>query len=223
MEVGDRMLRSRLALIVSLALSFGSLGFFAVSSLGGFNATVSNTSNSVSSATILLQEGQGATTCLSTAADSITTNSNNCTTISLFGSVANAVPGSTSETATTVTFKNIGTAGASTFTLTPGTCVQSDNSATTPYYVSDTAFCVKIDITIGDSTQCFYPVSTSPCAAPTSTDTLTTLTTNGALSLGALASGATDTVTITVELDSSATNADQGLTATQPLTWEIAQ
>ncbi len=213
----------RLSLLLILALTMGSLGFVGVSSFGGFNATVANTANTISSATILLSEAQGSTTCLSTSTDSITSNSNNCTTLSLFGSVTNAVPGSTSETATTVTFKNTGTAGASTFTMTPGACTQSDNTATAPYYGSDTSFCSKIDITIGDSTQCFYPVSTSPCAAPTSTDTLATLATNGAVTLPALASGASQTVTITVELDSSATNADMGLTASEPLTWEIAQ
>ena len=213
----------RLSLLLILALTMGSLGFVGVSSFGGFNATVANTANTISSATILLSEAQGTTTCLSTSTNSITSNQNNCTTISLFGSVTNAVPGSTSETATTVTFKNTGTAGASTFTMTPGSCTQSDNTVTAPYYGSDTSFCSKIDITIGDATQCFYPVSTSPCVAPTSTDTLSTLTTNGAVTLPALASGASQTVTITVELDSSATNADMGLTASEPLTWEIAQ
>ena len=38
-----------------------------------------------------------------------------------------------------------------------------------------------------------------------------------------LAAGPTATYVITVELDPGATNADQGLTATIPLTWSITQ
>jgi hypothetical protein len=41
--------------------------------------------------------------------------------------------------------------------------------------------------------------------------------------LSNLAAGATSTYVITVQLDSSATNADQGLTATLLLTWGLSQ
>ena len=39
--------------------------------------------------------------------------------------------------------------------------------------------------------------------------------------MSTLAAGASASYVITVQLDSSATNADQGLTATIPLTWSI--
>ena len=41
--------------------------------------------------------------------------------------------------------------------------------------------------------------------------------------LSALAAGGSATYVITVQLDATATNADQGLTATIPLTWSITQ
>jgi hypothetical protein len=41
--------------------------------------------------------------------------------------------------------------------------------------------------------------------------------------LTALAPGASATYVITVQLDGGATNGDQGLTATIPLTWSITQ
>ena len=45
----------------------------------------------------------------------------------------------------------------------------------------------------------------------------------GWISLSPLAAGASATYVISVELDPGATNADQGLTATIPLTWSITQ
>jgi hypothetical protein len=41
--------------------------------------------------------------------------------------------------------------------------------------------------------------------------------------MSTLAAGATATYKVSVQLDSSATNANQGLAATVPLTWSIAQ
>ncbi len=79
-------------------------------------------------------------------------------------------------------------------------------------------------MTIGNGTVCYYPVSASPCAAPTSANTLTSLNTNGAVTItGGLNAGASSTVIVTTKLDSTATNADQGLQATQGFTWTINQ
>ena len=56
------------------------------------------------------------------------------------------------------------------------------------------------------------------------TFTLATLATNGAVTLATnVASQASETILINVALDPSASNADQGLTATLPLTWSEAQ
>jgi hypothetical protein len=47
-------------------------------------------------------------------------------------------------------------------------------------------------------------------------------TTFNAVPLSTLAAGASATYVVTVALDSSATNIDQGLTATESFTWSIS-
>ena len=194
--------------------------------LGGFTATVTNSGAGFASGTIVLSEGQGATTCLSTSTDVITSNSTPCTTINLFGT-GNAVPGTSNATA--LAFKNLGSVNASTFTLTPTACTAAANTATSPYSGSDTTgFCGKVDVTIENTTNaaapvCVYPVETGACPAPSSSDTLASLGSGSPVSLGALAASGTDNFTITTELDNSATNADQGLAATESVTWELSQ
>lgn len=219
--------RSLLVILIGAvaSLALASATMFA---LGGFTATIANTGPGFASGTVVLQEAVGGSsaTCLSTAADQITTNSNNCTTINLFGT-GNADPGTTNTA--TLTMTNVGTINASTFTLTPGTCTAAANTATAPYYGSDTSgFCGLVDVTIENTTTsgsptCVYPAGTGACPAPSSSYTLKTLAANGALSLGSLAAGSSDTFVITSELDPSATNADQGLAATASATWELSQ
>lgn len=219
--------RSLLVILIGAvaSLALASATMFA---LGGFTATIANTGPGFASGTVVLQEAVGgsATTCFSTTTNQITTNSNNCTTINLFGT-GNADPGTTN--AATVTLTNVGTINASTFTLTPGACTAAANTATAPYYGSDTTgFCGLVDVTIENTTTagsptCVYPATTGACPAPSSTYTLKTLAANGPVSLGSLAAGSADTFVITSELDPSATNADQGLAATANATWELSQ
>jgi hypothetical protein len=196
--------------------------------LANFNATVVNTSNTFVSGTIALKETSGATTCLSTGAGVVTdTNSFSCSTIDKFGGAGNPnqKPGGTALS-TVVTVKNDGTLSASTFTLTPGSCT---TTATGAYHGSNTAgFCGKINVTIEDDTgaaACIFPAGAGACAAPSSSNTLASLVSGGAITLnsGSLAAGASRTYTFKVQLDASAVNDMQGLTATLPLTWNIAQ
>ncbi|MHB1717692.1 MAG: hypothetical protein ACYCV5_10255, partial [Acidimicrobiales bacterium] len=71
--------------------------------------------------------------------------------------------------------------------------------------------------------SCVYPAGTGACPALSSTYTLATLAGHAALSGTGLGAGATGSYTVSLELDPSATNADQGLTATVPLTWLLSQ
>jgi hypothetical protein len=48
-------------------------------------------------------------------------------------------------------------------------------------------------------------------------------TTFSAVPLSALTAGSSATYVVTAQLDTSATNADQGLTATVPFAWSISQ
>jgi len=188
----------------------------------GFTASINNSNNSVGSGTLLLSETQGATTCLSSAAGTVTVaNAGTCATINKFGGSTTAVPG-TSYTSTVV-IKNTGTLPATTFTLTPAGCTASANGAVNG---TDTAgFCGKVNITIADTTgtaTCVLPASATACAAPSSTTTLASIGTTPIALAVPLAPNATRTFTFTVQIDNSATNAHQGLAASEALLWSIA-
>lgn len=212
------------ALIVTGIAATAVLAASVSGTLSGFTASINNTANSVASGTLLLQENQGATTCLSTAGFAIGANAGTCATINKYGGSVVAVPGTTSSS--TVTLKNIGTAPASTFTLTAGACAAAANAAATPYAGTDTAgFCSKVDVTIEDDTgaaTCIVPAAVGACTAPTSASTLTTLATASPVTLTTLAAGVSRTYKFTVMIDGSATNADQGLQASQSLTWLLS-
>ena len=95
---------------------------------------------------------------------------------------------------------------------------------------TDASFCGKVDVTIANTTtgatdKCVYPTQAAACPALSNTYTLATLAnqTFNTTPMSALAAGASATYVVSVQLDSSATNADQGLTATLPFTWAINQ
>jgi hypothetical protein len=92
-------------------------------------------------------------------------------------------------------------------------------------------YCATVDVTIGNTTpgaidKCVFPLATvASCPAPNPSGTLASLASRTLRdpALSTLAVGASATYSITVRLDRSATNADQGLTASLPLTWNINQ
>jgi hypothetical protein len=203
--------------------------------LGGFSGTISNASNTFSSGTVQLNEGVGATTCFSTGTGtggSVTaSNTGTCSTINDLGDKLDQVAGGTAAI-TTITMTNVGNVATSLTSLVAGACSAAAASDNGGYTGSDTtSFCDKVDVTIGNTTtgavdKCVFPtVTTAACAAPSSGGTLATLASQTLSSPGmsSLAAGTTSTYVVTVQLDSSATNADQGLTASLPLTWGISQ
>lgn len=223
-----KQLKSRTAIVAALSGLIGAsmLSVSAIGGLGAFNATVTNNANTGTAGTIVLTEANSATTCLSTGhATAMVNNSQNCTPINLFANMTNVVPGATA-TSTTVTMKNVGNVNAGSFTLTPAsTCTVSDSPNTTYFGSDTTGFCGKVDVTIQQGSTCIYPAAATgtACTAPTSTDTLATLAAKGPIALTTLTAGGSQTYTITTALDSSATNADQGLQAALPMSWELAQ
>jgi hypothetical protein len=226
-----------LAVATPLALTVTASGLLAtgvVGSLSGFSASITNSSSQFSAGTVVLSENQSSTTCLSTGSGSgsgsttvSSANANTTCPISLFGSITNASQG-TSTTAS-VTVENLGTINASALDLTPSSCTASANSATSPYSGADTSgFCGLVDVTIYNGSKCVYPAGAGACPALAHTYTLATLAAAGALtgigsSSGGLSAGASQTFTFSLELDSTATNADQGLTASEPLVWNLNQ
>ena len=208
-------------LVVGVAAAAG-VALTTMDALGAFNATITQ-NGTLTSGTIVLKEVGSSNTCYSAGVASggiLNNNSYSCTTIDTFGAPTAQLPGGTAN-AQTLTFTNVGSSNASTFTVTPGTCTAAGNGT---YYGSDTSgFCGKVDITIGNGASvCYYPAQLSACPALSNTYNLSTLT--SALTIGSgLAAAASDTIVVNTKLDTTATNADQGLEATQGFTFTISQ
>jgi hypothetical protein len=118
--------------------------------------------------------------------------------------------------------------------LVAGACTAAAASDSATYVGADlagNAFCGKVDVTIANTTtgatdKCVYPTQTTVCPALSNTYNLTSLATAGTFTttpMSALAAAGTATYVVSVQLDPTATNADQGLTATMPFTWSIGQ
>jgi len=219
------------SLLATAILSTAAL----TSSLGGFSAVVANQDGQAGSGTLLLTEGVGSTTCISTGtgtsnSSSVSTNANLTCPAEIFGTNGtNLEPGGTATSAT-LTLSNPGTIAGSTLTLTPGTCSVTDNTdpggiANTYFGTAGSAFCNELDITIesgsGSTASCIFPeASSTPCGPPSAAGTLGDLATT---TLPGIAAGGSATYTLSLALDSSATNSDQGLEATLPVTFTLNQ
>jgi hypothetical protein len=221
--------RRRHSVVLAGLLGTAVLAATAGLSLGGFSAGITNPTNSFSSGTVVLKEAAGATSCFSTGGSTTVTvaNTANCTTIDDLGGVINQGPGSAANSQV-LNLTNLGTINGATFTVAPGACASAAATNTAPYVGTDTAgFCGKVDVTIQNDTtgtpSCVYPAGAGACPALSATNTLATLGASPALSLGALAAGATDKFTVKTQIDASVNNADQGLTASLPFTWTLNQ
>ena len=235
--------RSRWALAAGAAGS-AALALSTTAVLGGFTASITNSGDAASTGSLVMQEAVGspATTCLSTGTGTTgsttvnTLNANASCPANKFGALTNAKPGDSNST--NVVISNVGSITASTLTMTNGACTQANNTGTTTYNGSDASFCNKVDVTIEDDTlgttnalaRCVYPAGAGNCPALANTSNLSTLATAYA-SAGSIlpaattvAAGASRTYKVAVGIDAvAATNADQGLTATEPITFTFAQ
>jgi hypothetical protein len=230
--------RSRLALIAG-ALGAAALAVSTTASLGGFTASITNTGDKAQSGSLLMQEavtpvGGTTTTCLSTvAAAPITTNANLGCTANKFGAMTNGAPGSTSNSV--IVIANQGSLAANSFSIGVGACTATPTTpagAIATNLGSDTAgFCGKVDVTIEDDTvsgtpACVYPAGTLACPAYSNAYNLTTLSSFAPAATPAaltapVAAGAARTYKVIVGIDGSATNADQAMAATEPITFNF--
>jgi len=229
----ERIRNNKRGLIASLA-AVVALATTATYTLGGFSAGITNTSSSFSSATVQLEESNGSTTCYSTgtgAGGSVTaSNTNSTCSINALVGTLDQVPAGTPLT-TTLTFTNVGNRSATVASMITGACAAAAASDNGGYTGSDTAgFCGKVDVTVANTTagatdKCVFPTQVAACPALSATSTLAGLagSTFNAVPLTTLNAGATATYVVSVQLDGSATNADQGLAATVPFTWSISQ
>ena len=240
MDSTERHERSRKGGLVAALIGVAALGLTATTTLAGFSASITNPTNTFSSGTLLLSEQQGVNTCLSSpnTTGGITTNVNsNCTVDNFSGSATpGAEPGGT-PISSTITLTNTGTlTSVGGLSVLAGSCAVTGNppgsGANAASTGSDTTgFCGKVDVQIEDDTvpgspSCLYggTIGSACPATMSNTYTLASLATAGSQVLKAnFAPNTPETIKIIVGLDTSATNADQGLTATVPLTWSLAQ
>lgn len=184
------------------------------------SAIITNDTNTVAtaSAVILKEVGPTAATCLSSSGVG---NSYTCSTVNKYGGTASPLnPGGSQVT--DVVFSNVGGSAASSFVLTTGSCSQTPTAGSgTP---SAANVCTNGDLTVAISCSDGGTYSAGSAwadlvqaaAAPSSmTATLTHTAT--------LAAGASFTCRFTVALASGANVLDQGITASQPLTWTLNQ
>ncbi len=180
--------------------------------ISGFSASITNDSNTIGTGSLVLAEtGPDATgTAASCVSSSGTDNSFTCSTINKYGdngqTVTTLTPGQ--SVSTSVTFTNTGTTDASTFTLAPGTCTSTPTGGT------NGDLCADLQVSIVSTTA---GVTLTPAVSALAPDALPASTTIS----GGLTAGAADAFTVTVTLPAGATDADEGLTATQSLLWSI--
>jgi hypothetical protein len=241
LDVSHRLIGGNRGMAVATAAcaAVAVLGSVAVRSYEGVSGAVTSmgdftdTAYQVGSGPVQLREGVGSTACFSTGSGlaSLAAAGDPCGAIDDLGGRMDQVPGGPASLSS-ITLTNVGGVSTSGASLAAGTCKTADASDDRDYAGSDTShYCAKVDVTIGNTTpgaldKCVFPVATvAACRAPSLTGTLASLASrtlrNPALST--LAVNASSTYSITVELDGSATNADQGLTASLSLTWSISQ
>ena len=206
--------RRRFAPVVIAAGIAGTaaLSLSMTGTLSAFTSAITNTSNTVASGAVLLQETSGSVVCAPT--DVASTTPFACSTINKYGGNIGLVPGGTS-TPVTVSFKNLGSSNAASFTGKFGACSVTNNG-TYQGGASAAAFCGKLNVAIySGATVTGSPVISGTAAALAAAPA-------SALTVPAASGASTSTYTVQVTLDSSADNTFQGYQASQPITWTLS-
>lgn len=205
--------RRRLSLPVLLAGGVASLilALGLSPTISAFTAQIKNTVDTAGTGTLIMQEtnADGSVVCTSTDGGSVSTNTATCATINKYGGTLTMVPGQT--VSTDVKIKNTGTADASAFTLTPGTCSQSANG--TPNG-SATNLCSTMTLVVTSGSTTVYSGTLQGFSSAVNLLT--------ALGLTSIPSGTTVPFTFAVTVPSTAGNNYAGLQVSQPLTWDFS-
>lgn len=203
-------------LLTTLALALSTSG-----ALAGFTAGITSGANSIAAGVLLMTESQGLTTCVSSTGSIGEANAGSCSSIDSFGGHGGVAPGVPFTSAISIT--NDGTIPASSLSLTAGDCTA--HAAAPIAGAGTSSFCSKVVLAIDDATagHCVFPALAGPCPSPTTEQSLSALSSRGAITLATpIAVGATVTLSFTVMIDSSVTNDHQGLSASQALQWAFA-
>lgn len=185
------------------------------STLAAFTAQITNSVNTTATGNLVMQEvnSGGTVTCNSTdagtTANTINTNASICSGINKYGGSTTLVPGATSTTV--VTIKNTGTVPATTFTLAPGACTQSNNGTVNG---SATDLCTQLSLTVSQTVGATAPTTVA-------TGTLTGVAGKSYALTTPVAPGQLVTYSFAVTLPAATGNTYQGLAASQPLVWQF--
>ncbi len=202
------------SVVAAVVLSLGVSGTLS----SWTSAIISNDTNSVATAAavILREVGPGPQTCLSSSG---TANSFTCSTINKYGGTASPLAPGGSQT-TDVVFSNVGSAAASTFVLTTGSCSQTPTAGTGTPAAANVCTSGDLTVAISCSNGATYASGSAwadlvyAAGAPGSIPATLTHT-------ATLAAGASFTCRFTVGLSASASVLAQGITASQVLTWTL--
>jgi len=204
------------AVLLAGAAGTAALSMSVTGTLSAFTAAITDSANTTSMGTLVLQEknSAGTVTCLSTDGASNTNNAATCSTINTYGGGTLANGGGTlangGSSSVTVNMTNLGTGTPTAFTLSAGTCTQSGSAPTSVTTATD--LCSQLTVKVYANTT----------GTPVFNGTLTAFNAAGAQSLTALAPSATQAYTVVVAAPSSLSNGYMGLTASQPLTWTLS-
>jgi len=209
-----KLLKQRsLSLILSGGVSSLVLALGMTPTLGAFTASIVDAVNGAGTGTIVMQEtdSSGTVTCLSTDEGGLSVNAASCSAMNRYGGDQFMHPG---DSAVVVTYiRNIGTVAASTFSLTPGACLQS--LIGTP---SDPArdFCSKFAVSITSGSATIFSGTAETLGHVGTIDVLSQL------GLAKVQPGIPITFRVTTTMDPSVDNSYQGLKVSQPLTWTFS-
>jgi hypothetical protein len=199
--------------VAAIALSLGVNGTLS----SWTSAVITNDTNTVATASaVILREVGPSATCFSSSG---ATNSYTCSTVNKYGGTSSPLSPGGSQV-TDVVFSNVGSAAASTFVLTTDTCSQTPTAGSGTPAAANVCTNGDLTVAISCSNGSSYSAGSawadlvSAAGAPGSiAGTLTHTAT--------LAAGASWTCRFTVALSASASVLDQGITASQALTWTL--
>jgi hypothetical protein len=191
--------------VSSLVLALGM-----TPALGAFTAAITTAVDGAGSGTIVMQEtdSSGSDVCLSTDGGGVWPNVATCSSINRYGGNVGMQPGDSSVVVTYI--RNVGTVAASSFSLTPGPCVQSAAGGVSG---SATDFCSNISVTIVSGTTSIFTGTAAALGSAGSIDLLALLGTPK------LKSGLQVPFTVTTRVHPSVDNTYQGLRVSQAMTW----
>ncbi|RNL79187.1 hypothetical protein [Nocardioides marmorisolisilvae] len=181
------------------------------------SAVISNDTNTVATASaVILREVGPSATCLSSSG---TSNSYTCSTVNKYGGTSSPLAPGGSQV-TDVVFSNVGSAAASTFVLTTGSCTQSPTAGSGTPPAANVCTSGDLTVAISCSNGATYSAGSAwadlvyAAGAPGSIGATLTHT-------ATLAAGSSFTCRFTVALSASASVLAQGITASQALTWTL--